>query len=170
MLSSAAKAVQTLSGRSLDANIESMHPSEAIRNSTMYRAAFESNAKAYYEMLQAICARLNRQAHALEEAGIIDAEAPILTLADTRRNAVTGGAVVGAGASTESERIRNGGLGNFDVGWLNSRGNKVGAEMEAEVISRLMTLGDNWQRRIYVRHNDQSGQDEDSISMAGGET
>ena len=88
------------------------------------KTAFAEHTKTYYTTLQAIIARLRRQAYALEEAGIIDAEAS-------------------SKASTlpkESERITNGGLGNLDVGWLNSRGNKVGAEKENELVEEAKKL------------------------------
>jgi hypothetical protein len=81
----------------------------------------------------------------LEEAGIIAAETPTLS--------TTGAAPEGAGlarrgppgqaqrqAGEEGERITNGGLGSLDVGLLNSRGNSVGLDKEAELIAEAKQM------------------------------
>ncbi|KAF2723434.1 hypothetical protein K431DRAFT_22238 [Polychaeton citri CBS 116435] len=94
------------------------------------KQAFQTNTKAYYETLQAVIARLRRQAYALEEAGIIASKAPTLS------------GKAGVGSSQVDERITNGGLGNLDVGWLNSRGNKVGAEKERELVLEAKELAE----------------------------
>lgn len=82
------------------------------------RVAFAAAAQEFLSGLQGIAARLRRQAVALEEAGIITPDA-------MREEGVT---------------VRNGGLGAFDVGWLNSRGNKVGRDKESELIGEARDL------------------------------
>lgn len=101
-----------------------------------HKKAFTEHTEAYFTGLQAVFARLRRQAYALEEAGIITADAA--SMAATPRRAA--GAQQGGAGGAEGERMKNGGLGNFDVGWLNSRGNKVGDEKEAELIQEARQL------------------------------
>lgn len=108
------------------------------------KTTFEDNSSAFLTAIQSGSAHLHRQAYALEEAGIIAAEAPTLSSAAQQRQQSPSGAVgrgaPGASQQAEPERITNGGLGNLDVGWLNSRGNKVGAEKEAELIGDAKEL------------------------------
>jgi hypothetical protein len=82
------------------------------------RAAFAGAAQEFLSGLQGVAARLRRQTVALEEAGIITPDA-------SREEGVT---------------VRNGGLGGFDVGWLNSRGNKVGRDKEGELVGEARDL------------------------------
>lgn len=120
-----------------------------------HKQEFTKNTTAYFTHLQAIMARLRRQVYALEEAGVIAAEAPTLsttsTTEQTPRAMPLGGAGVrraGPGMSVaqrqavepEAERVTNGGLGNLDVGYLNSRGNRVGLEKEAELIAEAKMM------------------------------
>lgn len=82
------------------------------------RTAFAAAAQEFLNGLQGVAARLRRQAVALEEAGIISPDT-------MREDGVT---------------VRNGGLGGFDVGWLNSRGNKVGRDKEGELVGEARDL------------------------------
>ena len=102
------------------------------------KEAFEEQSKAAYIGIQAFTARMRRQAYALEEAGIIAAQAPTLSSAAGSQQQAPGRPAAVTGA--EAERITNGGLGKLDVGWLNSRGNKVGAEKEAELLQEAKEL------------------------------
>lgn len=78
--------------------------------------AFSSAASDYFTTLSWIEVQLRRQIWALEEAGIIAAEA-------------------------SSQNAGNqGSLGSLDVGWLNSRNDKVGKEMEAELWAKAREL------------------------------
>lgn len=139
MLEAAGKAVNTLTNRALvkpeseemDVNVEGDGKASIIEQR---RDVFKEQTKAYYTTLQAIVARLRRQAYALEEAGIIPAEAHT-TLYSTAQRSQSANAT-----AEKSERITNGGLGNLDVGWLNSRGNKVGAEKEDELVQEAKEL------------------------------
>ena len=128
MLEAAGKAIGAITKKPLikSGNSDEMDVENGDSNATLEqrKAAFAEHTKTYYTTLQAIVARLRRQAYALEEAGIIDAEA----------------ASKASASATGSERITNGGLGNLDVGWLNSRGNKVGAEKENELVEETKKL------------------------------
>jgi hypothetical protein len=128
MLEAAGKAISAITnnpltkpGSSDEMDVENGDNNVSIEQ---HKAAFAEHTKRYYTTLQAIVARLRRQAYALEEAGIIDAEASSKA----------------SSFHKESERITNGGLGNLDVGWLNSRGNKVGAEKENELVEEARKL------------------------------
>ncbi|KAF4556287.1 Hypothetical protein D9617_1g081630 [Elsinoe fawcettii] len=100
------------------------------------KQAFTTNAKLYFTTLQSVMARLRRQVYALEEAGIIAAEAPVLASSapQDRSRAPAGGKV------QEEEKLINGGLGGLDVAWLNSRVGKGGLEKEAEVLEEAKRL------------------------------
>jgi hypothetical protein len=92
MLESAGKAIHVLSNRPLpvgdiDMDDAASNDDDDEKEDAAHRKAFKAHTEAYFVTLQSICARLNRQAHALEEAGIIAADAPILTLADAGKGA-----------------------------------------------------------------------------------
>ncbi|TKA64429.1 hypothetical protein B0A55_09804 [Friedmanniomyces simplex] len=108
------------------------------------KEAFDEHSKAAYAGIQAFQAKMRRQAYALDEAGIIAAEAPTLSATNTQQQAQGGLPGRGGGPApapaVEPDRITNGGLGHLDVGWLNSRGNKVGVEKEAEMLQEAKAL------------------------------
>lgn len=97
---------------------------------------FEKCANDYVLASQSVIARLRRQVYALEEANII---APNPPARETAQNAAPslprpGGARAGPAQRTDPPmQITNGGLGRFEVGWLNSRIDKVGPQKEAEL-------------------------------------
>ncbi|TPX08731.1 uncharacterized protein E0L32_009793 [Thyridium curvatum] len=79
-------------------------------------AAFKQSMDAFLLTLHSVDVRLKRQIMGLEEAGII-------SLKENKGQ-----------ASLEPNGIGN--IGNLDVGWLNSRSNKVERDMEAELWER----------------------------------
>ncbi|KAL9104214.1 MAG: hypothetical protein Q9163_000814 [Psora crenata] len=111
------------------------------------RESFTAAASQYFNLLSSIDVRLRRQINSLEEAGIIPAE---LMMREQQGN--LGGPVVMPGtgstfnpAATKQSgprkgAITGGGLGNLDVGWLNSRNDHVGKEMEAELWEQAQRL------------------------------
>ena len=168
MLSSAGNAINALTNRpsaiatngdangdaDSDINMDD-EDTDSTRPIDTHKKAFTQHTTAYFTHLQAIMARLRRQVYALEEAGVITAEAPTLSAIGSsepaqQRNAPGQGAGFrrgpsGTGAATrqpaeEVERTTNGGLGNLDVGYLNSRGNRVGLEKEAELVAEARTM------------------------------
>ncbi|KAK3618769.1 hypothetical protein LTR56_024434 [Elasticomyces elasticus] len=121
------------------------NPDEGGDNMAARKATFDEHSKAAYTGIQAFQAKMRRQAYALEEAGIIAAEAPVIRVKSNQpqaQGAAAGrGGPAAAGAQVvEAERVTNGGLGNLDVGWLNSRGNKVAVEMESELLQEAKDL------------------------------
>jgi len=117
------------------------------------KEAFTKHTTAYFHHIQSIMARLRRQAYALEEAGIVAAEAPTLSTATSNEPAPRMPGAPGAGVRRgppgmpaarqpveETARVTNGGLGNLDVGYLNSRGNRVGVEKEAELVAEARKM------------------------------
>ncbi|KAI9724882.1 MAG: hypothetical protein M1812_000158 [Candelaria pacifica] len=104
-----------------------------------HKAKFRASAADYFALLSSIDVRLRRQIYALEEADIISTETPKdsqTSLAVPAAFAALGGGAASATPSqTASEKATSavGGLGSLDVGWLNSRSDTVGKEMEAEI-------------------------------------
>jgi len=163
LVSSAGNAINALTNRPLDRTTNGhadgdldMEDGNSDDHEGMdaHKETFTKNATAYFNHLQSIMARLRRQAYALEEAGIIAAEAPTLSTTSTTEQPQRGAAGQGAGVrrapvgaasatkqpAEEVERITNGGLGNLDVGYLNSRGNRVGTEKEAELVAEARKM------------------------------
>lgn len=142
MLQSAGFAIDSLTNRALKKPIDGDNDTEMTDENQQAslddrKAAFTQHTEAFYTGIQSIVARLRRQAYALEEAGIISPEAPALA----HQKASTQNRPPAAGPPLpEPERVTNGGLGNLDVGWLNSRGNKVGVEKENELIEEAKKL------------------------------
>ena len=81
---------------------------------------------------------LRRQINALEEAGILPAEAftkePPKSLAvPSAAQANSSNASLSRTGGENKGVITGGGLGTLDVGWLNSRNDNVGKEIKAEL-------------------------------------
>lgn len=81
---------------------------------------------------------LRRQIIALEEAGILPAEAftkepPTSLAVPSAAQAISSNASLSRTGGGNKGVITGGGLGNLDVGWLNSRNDNVGKEMKAEL-------------------------------------
>lgn len=149
MLNSAGHAVNALTDRNLNLNPspdeDTQMTDDGNNTISVHAEQFTKQTEAYFTGLQSVFAQLRRQALALEEAGIIspDADSALAT------NSTTWAAATPAGkqglAPPESqrsdvERLKNGGLGNFDIGYLNSRGNEVGEEKEAELVNEAKAL------------------------------
>ncbi|KAK5691275.1 hypothetical protein LTR17_025722 [Elasticomyces elasticus] len=121
------------------------NPDEGGESMAARKATFDEHSKAAYTGVQAFQAKMRRQAYALEEAGIIAAEAPVIRVKSNQPQAQgpaagRGGPAAAGAQVVEAERVTNGGLGNLDVGWLNSRGNKVVVEMESELLQEAKEL------------------------------
>lgn len=100
-------------------------------------------ASRYFSLLSSVDVRLRRQIYALEEADIIPAEAATKEQQTNVTNpfgpfgSVTQANVPNQPATKQAAASKSagtgGGLGSLDVGWLNSRNDNVGKEMEAEL-------------------------------------
>ncbi|TKA73589.1 hypothetical protein B0A49_04946 [Cryomyces minteri] len=168
LLSSAGQAINALTNRPLaspgigdDAtNGHSQDPTDGTQSTNAldaHKAAFVTNTTAYFTTLQSLSARLRRQVYALEEAGMITAEAAAVTSQSALQAAAAvaqatkgarGAANAQAGVREEpaASSVTNGGLGNLDVGWLNSRGDRVGKEKEAELFAEARKLAEDAER------------------------
>ena len=122
---------------------------------------FRSAASEYFSLLSSIDVRLRRQVYALEEAEIIPAEAvkeqqtstlavpsTFAALSNTQNSSTAKQPAVGKNAQT------GGGIGTLDVGWLNSRNDNVGKEMEAE----LWAKAEDFVRILEEKKNAKDGQ------------
>lgn len=144
MLQAAGQAVNALANRPLETADNEDGDTQMANGSTAAtldarKEAFQQNAGEYYTLLQSVIARLRRQAYALEEAGIISADANTISNITVKKPQPPP-APPGTKPIDHSERITNGGLGNHDIGWLNSRGNKVGADKERELVEDAKKL------------------------------
>ncbi|KAH0542549.1 hypothetical protein FGG08_003054 [Glutinoglossum americanum] len=102
-----------------------------------HKESFSKATATYFSLLSSINVRLRRQIYALEEADIIASDSA------SKDNLTTGSApafgsagssgVSGAAVQAGGGEISGIGLGNLDVGWLNSRSDIVGREMEGEI-------------------------------------
>ncbi|TKA27960.1 hypothetical protein B0A50_04026 [Salinomyces thailandicus] len=122
ILQYASAAIHALSPNPDPTNTEAPPPNLDARKSD-----FETQSRHMFTALQSGTARLRRQVYALEEAGVITAQANMA-------------AATGSQQQGEAEKLVNGGLGGLDVGWLNSRGNRVGGVKEGELIEEAQDL------------------------------
>lgn len=143
LLRSASLAIQSLTGTPpSDTDEEDMKDASDAAESkaareidvSAARGTFDANNTAFLHTLQALGARLRRQAYALEEAGIVSSEAA--DAQPTQEQPARGQ----QGQIKASPQITNGGLGSLDVGWLNSRRDDVARGKEAELWMEAKTL------------------------------
>ena len=117
MLQAAGEAIQALANHSRPED-------EASRSDEEARSAFSDSTSRYFALLSSVDVNLRRQIWALEEANII---APGSAEKDQQ-----------PGSEKAATDVTS--LGNLDVGWLNSRNDKVGKEMEAELWEKASSL------------------------------
>ena len=112
MLRSAGEAIQALTLQSDEAS---------VTNNTIEqrKAKFSEATSGYFSALSYVDIHLRREVYALEEANVIPADIP-----------------KEAGASSNGVKAGIGSMGNLDIGWLNSRNDKVGTDMRAELWSQ----------------------------------
>lgn len=134
LLHSAGLAVKTLTTSALATGETSENFDQDIGQR---KESFSAASSQYFSLLASIDVRLRRQISALEKAQIIPSEASTkesqtdldTATALTRMSGGSRSSLVG----NSKDSIINGGLGNLDVSWLNSRNNKVEKDMEAEL-------------------------------------
>jgi hypothetical protein len=83
------------------------------------KEAFLAHVRTYFSTLKGLEKALIKQTEALEDAGIIPAEKEKVL---------------------DGSGLTNGGLGDFDVAWLNSRRTDVGREKERELRAEVDTF------------------------------
>lgn len=122
------------------------------------KASFTSASTEYFTTLSSIDVRLRRQIYALEEADIVSPEA---MAKETPANPNVLPALVGMGGAQGRDSAKqakldkaSGGLGNLDVGWLNSRNDNVGKEMEAELWAKAREMVERYEKNRPSTQND----------------
>ena len=110
--------------------------STALPSIDQQKVAFSAAASDYFTRLYSIDVGLRTQINALEEAKIIPPE----EAANGRSDFAAGSSGLAAPrdekpavSAKAKDAVTGGGLGNLDVGWLNSRNDYVGKQMEAEL-------------------------------------
>ena len=110
--------------------------STALPSIDQQKVAFSAAASDYFTRLYSIDVGLRTQINALEEAKIISSE----EAANGRSDFAAGSSGLAAPrderpavSAKAKDAVTGGGLGNLDVGWLNSRNDYVGKQMEAEL-------------------------------------
>lgn len=98
---------------------------------------------------------LRRQINALDEAGILPAEAftkepPTSLAVPSAAQANSSNSALSRTSWGNKGLILGGGLGNLDVGWLNSRNDNVGKEMKAELWGEAEKLVSKLEKRKLV--------------------
>lgn len=102
------------------------------------KAAFKTAASQYFHALSSLDVRLRQEINALKEADILPSESKYRDTATLNAQpSIPNIAAIQQGANKQGVPrrgvITGGGLGSLDIGWLNSRNNNVGKEMEAEL-------------------------------------
>ena len=139
LLSSAGLALKALSPSSL------LAPEDSLDTTTpsveQQKQAFSAATAEYFKRLSSLDVGLRTQIQALEEARIISDEIATKDQSNsTASSKYTGSLGVPAAApkptTVSKSGVSGGGLGNLDVGWLNSRNDYVGKNMEAETLRK----------------------------------
>ena len=122
------------------------------------KAFFTIASSEYFATLSSIDVRLRRQIYALEEADIVSPESaaketqPKITVPPAL--AVMGGAQGHDFSKQAKPEKASGGLGNLDVGWLNSRNDKVEKEMEAELWAKAREMVERYEKSSGGKRDD----------------
>ncbi|KAL8943614.1 MAG: hypothetical protein Q9216_000979 [Gyalolechia sp. 2 TL-2023] len=133
LLQSAGTAINTLTIPALESNETPGNKTQGIEQR---KEDFTHSSRQYFAILSSIDVRLRRHISALEEAEIIPSET---ANKDAQASTNMGNPLARSSAPTKST-ITNSGLGSLDVGWLNSRNDKVEKMMEAELWKEAQEL------------------------------
>ncbi|KAL8969709.1 MAG: hypothetical protein Q9183_001870 [Haloplaca sp. 2 TL-2023] len=135
----AVKALTSAAGGQKESGEETSKHSLEQRQET-----FAAESSRYFSTLSSVDVRLRRQVTALEKAAIIPSE---VTTKGSQTNQSLGEPTSSQSTSPSfrsqvagKDMFTNGGLGNLDVSWLNSRNNIVEKEMEAELWDKAEVL------------------------------
>lgn len=123
---------------SLPADESSVDPSDPLATR---KRAFLAHNRQFYTLLRSIRDGLRAEADALATAGLLDSTPATDEL--------------GSG-------LTNGGLGDFDIGWLNSRTKDVGVGKERELVKQLRELLEQIKNKKNMLENDGEEMDEDA--------
>ncbi|KAL8783032.1 MAG: hypothetical protein Q9213_004929 [Squamulea squamosa] len=134
LLQAAGLAIKTLTHTDTEADGQNDSHSQTIEQR---KANFTTASSRYFSLLSSIDVRLRRHISALESAEIIASETSAKE-SQTTRDAPTATGSMSTNLLprpnvNNKDVVTNGGLGNLDIGWLNSRNNNVEKAMEAEL-------------------------------------
>lgn len=139
--------------------------SDEVPSVDQQKTSFAAATSQYFSLLSSIDVRLRRQIYALEEAKIVPAEAALKDVQGSQNTSVTLGAINGApevGVASQGSKDRAGpggsGLGKLDVAWLNSRNDRVGKEMEAELWAEARDLVQSFTKE-QLHRSEEAGSD-----------
>ncbi len=135
-MQSAGLAIEALTKPTASAPTEGL-PSQPIPKEQR-QESFTVATSQYFTLLSSVDVNLRRQIYALEEAEILPAEAvtkepPTSLAVPSAAHAHSQNASLSRIGGGNKVVIVGGGLGNLDVGWLNSRKDNVGKELNAEL-------------------------------------
>ena len=137
LLSSAGLALNALSPSSMLSPDDSLNT--APPSIEQQKQAFSAATTEYFRRLSSLDVGLRTQIQALEEARIISDE---IATKDQYNSTASGknagllGVPASAPKPVSRSGVSGGGLGDLDVGWLNSRNDYVGKNMEAETLKK----------------------------------
>ncbi|KAL8766110.1 MAG: hypothetical protein Q9209_007008 [Squamulea sp. 1 TL-2023] len=134
LLEAAGLAIKTLTHTDTEADGQNDKLSQTIEQR---KESFTTASSRYFSLLSSIDVRLRRHISALESAEIIPPETGIKE-SQNSKEAPTATTSMSTSSLprpnvTSKDVVTNGGLGNLDIGWLNSRNNNVEKAMEAEL-------------------------------------
>lgn len=112
---------------------------------------FRNMAAQYFSLLSSIDVRLRRQIYALEEADILSPSSSAVEKVELQLPGSQGSSsALGSSEGTTGASGGKGGvgMGALDVGWLNSRNDSVGKEMEAELWRELEGLVEGVEKKM----------------------
>lgn len=142
LLHSAGAAIEALTlPPSPSSSAEEDNPNEKFRNM----------ATQYFSLLSSIDVRLRRQIYALEEADILSPSSSAVEKVELQLPSSQGStSALGSSQGTTGASGGKGraGMGLLDVGWLNSRNDSVGKEMEAELWRELEGLLEEAEKKM----------------------
>lgn len=125
------------------------------------KESFTTATSSYFTSLSSLDVQLRRQIYALEEAGILPTEAafketPASLAVPSGVSTLGGLSNAQSSKQTGSSRaaITGDGLGSLDIGWLNSRNDHIGKEMEAELWEVAQTSVDRFEGETINKHQE----------------
>ncbi|KAL1636343.1 hypothetical protein SLS58_009836 [Diplodia intermedia] len=153
LLTAASHAINALTNRPLASDSSTAEPSSTSDPLDARKEAYQTHTRTYFTLVREISNNLSREIGALEEAGVIPAKAEKIEQAQQQQQQQQQQQREGGAGGVE---VKNGGLGELDVGWLNARTRDVGVGKAGELVSEA-------RRRLEERRKGGGAQDGDVI-------
>ncbi|KAL8842665.1 MAG: hypothetical protein Q9170_000440 [Blastenia crenularia] len=152
LLQSAGTAIKTLTSSAPESD---EGQEDQIRGLDQRKEAFTVAISQYFALLASIDVRLRRQISALENAEIIP---PELTAKESQPD-IERSDPIARPIVPNKNTVTNGGLGDLDVGWLNSRNINIETIMEAELWAKA-------ERLVQTLANERKTDDDHDVTMS----